>query len=92
MANDLIGEHDQPLFMPYGPRWRENRKVFHQNFMESVVENDYMKLVHTDGAQMLRDFMLDSEHYMDHSQRFGNSIMMCIGKSDVSLFRLDFFC
>ncbi|GAM35621.1 hypothetical protein TCE0_017r04089 [Talaromyces pinophilus] len=78
VANDLIGEHDQPLFMPYGPRWRETRKVFHQNFMESVVENDYMKLVHAEGAQMLRDFMLDSEHYMDHPQRFGNSIMMCI--------------
>lgn len=74
--------------MPYGMKWRTNRKIYRQNFMETVVEKEYMEVVHAESAQMLRDFVLDSEHYMDHPRRFGNSIMMSISKSGLVLFAL----
>ncbi|QGA18020.1 hypothetical protein EYB26_005698 [Talaromyces marneffei] len=78
VANELIGGHDHPLIVPYGMKWRTNRRIYHKHFTEKVVENDYMEIVHAESAQMLRDFVLDSEHYMDHPRRFGNSIMTSI--------------
>lgn len=84
VAYDLIGDHDHMLFMPYGPKWRVARKLIHQNFVERVVESDYLETVHAEASQMLRDFVLDPDHYLEHPKRFSNSIMMCISKSDTA--------
>ena len=40
-------------FMPYGSRWRETRRVFHQHFSQAAVKKDHYGIV----AREIRAFL-----------------------------------
>ncbi|CAI7677834.1 unnamed protein product [Penicillium manginii] len=69
--------------MQYGPLWRVFRKLVHQNFMESVVEKDYVPVQNAEAVQMLFDFCQRPDQHMLHPKRFSNSVAMSISKSDI---------
>lgn len=64
--------------MQYGPLWRSFRKLAHQNFMESVVERDYLKIQNAEAVQMLFDICQNPSQHMLHPKRFSNSIAMSL--------------
>lgn len=69
------------LVMQYGPLWRIYRKLVHQNFMESVVERDYVPVQNAEAVQMLFDFCKQPDRHMLHVKRFSNSIAMSLSMS-----------
>ncbi|KIX02156.1 uncharacterized protein Z518_08095 [Rhinocladiella mackenziei CBS 650.93] len=78
VSGDIITSGDHLLVMDYGPKWRELRKLVHQDFAESVCEREYVKIQEAEAVQMLRDFVNAPEHYMLHPKRFSNSVVMSI--------------
>ncbi|PCH00550.1 Cytochrome P450 [Penicillium occitanis (nom. inval.)] len=71
----LIGGNDHPLTLQYGQTWRVIRKLVHQHFTDSMCDKEHVHLQHTEGVQMLRDFIVDPENYMQHPRRYSCSIM-----------------
>ncbi|CZR58813.1 related to O-methylsterigmatocystin oxidoreductase [Phialocephala subalpina] len=80
VGNGLITGGDHLLVMQYGNTWRAFRKLVHQHFMESMVVNEYTKLVDAEAVQMCKDFMvLNGEGmHMKHPKRFSNSVVMSL--------------
>lgn len=70
--------------MQYGPLWRSFRKLAHQNFMESVVERDYLKIQNAEAVQMLFDICQNPSQHMLHPKRFSNSIAMSLSMRSIS--------
>ena len=75
-VSKLITGNDHVLTMEYGELWRQYRKLIHQFFMESMVETRHTALVHAEGVQMTRDFLLEPDKYTFHLKRYSNSIIM----------------
>ena len=74
----MITGGDHLLIMDYGPAWRDMRKLIHQEFTEALCERDYIKIQEAEAAQLLRDCVLEPEHFMMHPRRFSNSIVMSV--------------
>ncbi|KAJ5966091.1 hypothetical protein N7481_012805 [Penicillium waksmanii] len=64
--------------MQYGPLWRVFRKLVHQNFMEAVVEKNYVPVQNAEAVQMLYDLCQRPDQHMLHPKKFSNSVAMSI--------------
>lgn len=85
VLRDIITGNDHVLVMDYGDKWRDLRKLVHQNFMESVVEREYVKLQNAEAVQMLRDLCVDPQRHMIHPKRFSNSIIMSLRRASLPI-------
>lgn len=81
VSHDLITKGNHLLVMHYGDQWRTFRRLVHQHFMETMVENHQTKIVNAEAIQLVRDYMIDPEHHMAHPKRYSNSITNSIGMS-----------
>lgn len=75
----LYDDDEMLLMQPSDARWRTGRKFLHQNFMASMIEKTHMPLINAEATQLIRDFLLEPEQFMNHSKRFGNSFIMSVG-------------
>jgi len=75
MLNDLIGFGWAMAFAPYGDRWRDMRKTFHQHFNPDSVKhfNDIeVKAVH----EMLHRLIQHPSGFMEHARHMAGRIIM----------------
>jgi cytochrome P450 len=79
VSHELITKGDHLLVMHYGPKWRLFRRLVHQHLMESMVESQHLPIINAEAIQLVRDYMLDPTHHMDHPKRWSNSITNSIG-------------
>jgi len=78
VGNGLITGGDHLLVMDYGNVWRALRKVIHQHFNETMVNNRHTALVNAEAVQMCHDFVVAPQNHMYHPKRFSNSIIMSL--------------
>ncbi|KAH8804413.1 putative cytochrome P450 [Xylogone sp. PMI_703] len=78
VSHDLMTGGDHLLVMQYGDLWRSFRKLIHQYFMESMVENNHIKVQDAEAIQMVHDFCLRPDQHMLHPKRYSNSIIMSL--------------
>ena len=52
-------------FKPYGDRWREERRRFHQVFNPSVI-HQYRPRMMTEAGKLLKRLTDDPQRFMDH--------------------------
>ncbi|KAF7369886.1 Cytochrome p450 [Mycena sanguinolenta] len=75
MLNDLVGFHWNLGFMRYGPRWKEHRKVFLQQFQPSEVL--LHRPVELQAARQLLQRLLDSpDKYERHLRHMAGMIIL----------------
>jgi cytochrome P450 len=51
--------------MPYGPRWRRHRRVFHDHFNPGVISK-YHPTLHRETRALLRRLLETPEDFMRH--------------------------
>ncbi|CRG92458.1 Cytochrome P450 71D7 [Talaromyces islandicus] len=78
IAKELIMRGEQLMFLNPGDAWRRGRRLYHQQFNETMCEKNHVRLQNAEAMQMLRDFCLRPEDLMNHPKRFSNSIIMSI--------------
>lgn len=81
VLDSMIYEGAQILTMNHtNPRLRAARKVIHQHFMGTMVEDKHMSVINAEAVQLLRDLCVAPEEFLEHLKRLSNSIIMSIGE------------
>jgi cytochrome P450 len=81
VLDTMIYEGAQILVMNHSnPRLRVGRKLIHQHFMGTVVEEKHMPVINAEAAQLLRDMCIEPEQFLEHLKRLSNSMIMSICK------------
>ncbi|KAH9834604.1 cytochrome P450 [Rhodofomes roseus] len=75
MLNDLVGCDWHFVFMGYGNRWRERRRVFHQYFHPSAALQHRPRALR--GARVLLSRLLDApDDFMGHLRHMAGSLII----------------
>ncbi|KZT68589.1 cytochrome P450 [Daedalea quercina L-15889] len=75
MLNDLVGCDWHFVFMGYGNRWRERRRVFHQYFHPSAAMQHRPRALR--GARFLLNCLLDApDDFMGHLRHMAGSLII----------------
>lgn len=84
-ANKLIYKGDFLLLMSYdSPRFRLQRRLIHQFYMENMAEKTHFPYIYAESAQLFKDIMDDPNEFANHAFRYTNSLIMTTGKGDLS--------
>lgn len=76
-VNNLIYKGDFLLLMnPDDAKFRRERKLIHQFYMDSVCEKRHLPYIIAESAQLMVDILNDSDRWSDHSTRYTNSLIM----------------
>ena len=51
--------------IPYGPRWRKHRKLFHENFHRNAV-NKYQPIQRQEAQAFLRRLLVTPDNFFHH--------------------------
>ena len=73
LIDNAIANGDHILLMDYGPKWRDTRKLLHNNLMEKVVDERCVPLQEAEAKQLLHDYLIEPQNFMDHPKRYSNS-------------------
>lgn len=80
IIGDLIFNGDHPMFMNANERWKLRRKLYFQMLQETKCNEDHMRLVEAETAQLVHDIAIHPDNIMVHPGRMSNSITMSLGK------------
>ncbi|KAK6386272.1 hypothetical protein LTS17_001847 [Exophiala oligosperma] len=76
-ANKLIYKGDFLLLMSYdSPRFRLQRRLIHQFYMENMAEKTHFPYIYAESAQLFKDIMDDPNEFANHAFRYTNSLIM----------------
>ncbi|KAF9222446.1 cytochrome P450 [Gyrodon lividus] len=75
VTSPLFGAEFTTAFMPYGPRWRSQRKFFHQSFKQDSVPRFHL-MQQQKSQQLLRELLESPELYYKHLHEFSTSVIM----------------
>ncbi|TFK53763.1 cytochrome P450 [Heliocybe sulcata] len=64
-------------FIGYGPRWREHRRLFHQEFRQAAAQR-YMHTTLGKAHELIRRTLESPDHYLDHLRHFGGANILAI--------------
>ncbi|KAM0753795.1 putative O-methylsterigmatocystin oxidoreductase [Meredithblackwellia eburnea MCA 4105] len=77
MTSDIVSRGLRMTFMPYGARWRSQRKLLHQLTKPDAAKS-YEPIQEQESAQLIRDLGKTPESYWGHAQRYAGSTIMQI--------------
>lgn len=63
--------------MPYGKKWKDNRKLFYFGLLRSACET-YRPIQLAESQRLVRDLLNDSANFMGHIERYAASVMVCV--------------
>ncbi|KAJ2921469.1 hypothetical protein H1R20_g15623, partial [Candolleomyces eurysporus] len=61
--------------LPYGPKWRRQRRVFHKHF-DSKVISQYHPAISCAAAELAKDMLSSPERFANHTRNFFTRIIM----------------
>ncbi|KAF9237853.1 cytochrome P450 [Melanogaster broomeanus] len=71
----LFGEGFNTVFMPYGERWRLQRRFFHQSFKADSASR-FVPMQQSKAHQLLRGLLESPELYIDHLFQYSSSVIV----------------
>ncbi|GAA6007591.1 cytochrome P450 [Rhodotorula paludigena] len=79
VAGELATGGDAMLFLPYGQKWRNQRKIYHAALMEKRAD-DYRPIQEMEAKRLCADFLhlADSMGWEKHIERFSASSVVAI--------------
>ncbi|KAF8524543.1 cytochrome P450 [Hysterangium stoloniferum] len=77
MLNHLMGFDWSFVLMPYGDRWRRNRRMFHQHFYPGAIKA-YQPLQIKHARDLLKRLQETPHDFMDHTRQLSGAITMDI--------------
>jgi hypothetical protein len=69
---------------PDDPMYRISRKMLHQYFGDSMIDRTHLPILNAEAMQLIRDFMVDPDHFAHHAHRYANSFTMSTSKSFIN--------
>lgn len=79
-VNDLVYKgHFLLLMNADHARFRQQRKIIHQFYMESVCEKNHMSYITAESAQLMVDLLKAPHEFHEHAKRYTNSLIMSTG-------------
>ncbi|EIN08748.1 cytochrome P450 [Punctularia strigosozonata HHB-11173 SS5] len=75
LLNDLIGFSWHFAFMPYGERWRQLRRIFHENFNPTAVTS-FFPIQRRQRIDLLRRLHRSPHRFVEHFQHYVGATIM----------------
>lgn len=80
MASQLLSDNLRPLLLPYGPTWRNIRKLMH-NVANVNVARSYEPLQEEESLRMLWDLIRQPDKYETWFERYSSGLVMRLAYS-----------
>ncbi|EXM15828.1 hypothetical protein RAB80_003813 [Fusarium oxysporum f. sp. vasinfectum] len=76
LENLVFKGHFMLIQQPDNPMYRISRKLLHQYFSDSMIDKSHLPILEAEATQLIRDFMVDPDHFEHHAHRYANSFIM----------------
>ncbi|PTD02528.1 Cytochrome P450 monooxygenase patH [Fusarium culmorum] len=76
LENLVFKGHFMLIQQPDNPMYRISRKLLHQYFGDSMIDKSHLPILEAEATQLIRDFMVDPDHFEHHAHRYANSFIM----------------
>jgi len=77
LAQDVASAGRRQLFMPYGPKWRQLRKISHSMLnLNSAIK--YQPIQDFESKQLMTELLDSPEHFYEHNRRYSASVIMLV--------------
>lgn len=75
VVQDLIADHDHPLFMAYGKQWQKLRKIMHSHFSADRCKNEHIAVQNAEAVEVLYSFLHHPQGWYEQIKRFSTSVV-----------------
>ncbi|SJL15059.1 related to cytochrome P450 CYP2 subfamily [Armillaria ostoyae] len=78
MIGELMGVKNSLVLLPYGTRFRNQRRLVHQQLSNHAAMNQFLLIVEHETGRLLRRLSAKPEHLSDHIQKTIGAVMLRI--------------
>lgn len=78
MLQGIMSGGARIVFMAYGDKWRNQRKIMHSILNGAQAEKKFVPFQDLEAKQLVYEMFKDSENYQRASQRFSNSVVLSV--------------
>ncbi|KAF2462454.1 cytochrome P450 [Lineolata rhizophorae] len=77
LAQDVASAGRRQLFLEYGPRWRNIRKVAHA-LLNATAATNYKNVQDYESKQLMQELIDDPAHFYEHNRRYSASVITVV--------------
>lgn len=78
LGSDIMSGSNRGVLLPYGDRWRNQRKIQHSILNGRLAESKFVPYQNLESKQLLYEYLTNPSKFYEANQRFSNSVMTSV--------------